>query len=424
MLILPSSAALLNRRGLLALAGAWGVSWGASLLSPRQARARGLERPTSLLTIWLSGGPSQLETWDPHPGSVIGGDTQAIDTSLPGVQIAGFYPQLAEQLAHLNVLRSLVSKEGDHERGTYLVKTGYRPDPTLVHPAVGAIVAHERPNAEVRVPLHVSLNPRGWPARGGYLGDQLDAFKVFDPRGGLTNVKAQVDAQRQERRVAGLQVLEQAFRKGRHRATQPALHADTVRRALDMMGSEQLAAFEIDGEPEGVKSAYGDTSFGRGCLAARRLLERGVRAIEVTLDGFDSHVNNYETHKARGAELDPALATLVRELVERDLFQSTVLLVVGEFGRTPRINPAGGRDHWPGGFSCLLGGGGLQRGRVLGATDPTGERTQPERPIEIADLYATILETLGIDFTQEHLTPIGRPMAYSQGTPIEELLAG
>ncbi|MFM8289961.1 MAG: DUF1501 domain-containing protein, partial [Planctomycetaceae bacterium] len=155
-----------------------------------------------------------------------------------------------------------------------------------------------------------------------------------------------------------------------------------------------------------------------------RLLERGVRAIEVTLDGFDSHVNNYETHKARGAELDPALATLVRELVERDLFQSTVLLVVGEFGRTPRINPAGGRDHWPGGFSCLLGGGGLQRGRVLGATDPTGERTQPERPIEIADLYATILETLGIDFTQEHLTPIGRPMAYSQGTPIEELLTG
>jgi len=413
-----------SRREVLAWAGAWGVSWGGTLLAPRHARARGSERPTSLLTIWLAGGPSQLETWDPHPGSAVGGDTKGIATRLEGVQIAEFYPQLAEQLAHLNVLRSLVSKEGDHERGTYLLKTGYRPDPTLVHPAVGAIVAHELPNTDVRIPLHVSLNPRGWPARGGYLGDQLDAFKVFDPRGGLTNVKAAVDATRQERRVAGLQVLEQGFRRGRQRAPQPALHAETIRRALEMMDSEQLAAFEIEGEPEAVRKAYGESSFGRGCLAARRLLERGVRAIEVTLDGFDSHVNNHETHKARGAELDPALATLVQELVERDLLQSTVLLVIGEFGRTPRINPAGGRDHWPGGFSCLVGGGGLQRGRVLGATDPTGERTEPERPIEVGNLYATILETLGIDFTREHLTPIGRPMAYSQGAPIEELLGG
>ncbi|RPI84771.1 MAG: DUF1501 domain-containing protein, partial [Planctomycetaceae bacterium] len=400
-----------SRRDVLSLASSLGLSFLLPALGPTQARARGEERPRSLITVWLAGGPSQLETWDPHPGTTIGGDTGAIDTRIEGLRIADWYPRMAEEIHHLNVIRSMVSKEGDHERGTYLVKTGYRPDPTLVHPSVGAILAHQLPNSKVQIPLHISLLPSQWPARGGFLGDQFDAFKVFDPQSGLANVTRRVEDPRQDRRTRGLEVVEQAFRRGRRPQSDATLHQDTVRRALDMMGSEQLSAFQVEREPEAVRAAYGRTAFGTGCLVARRLLEEGVRAIEVSLDGFDSHANNHEIQKARAQSLDPALAALVHDLVERDLFDSTILLCIGEFGRTPSINGLAGRDHWPTGFSCLVGGGGLQRGLVIGATDPTGERKEPADPIEVPDLYATILESLGVDYAREVITPVGRPMA-------------
>lgn len=413
----------ITRRDVLALASGLGLSFAVPALAPRVAQARGPERPRSLITIWLAGGPSQLETWDPHPGTSIGGDTTAIDTKVSGLKIAEWYPRMAEQIHHLNVIRSMVSKEGDHERGTYMVKTGYRPDPTLVHPSVGAILAHELPNDQVQIPLHISLLSSPWPARGGFLGDQFDAFKVFDPQSGLANVAGRVDETRQSRRIQGLDLVEKSFRRGRRLQSDATLHRDTVRRAIDMMGSEQLSAFQVDQEPDAVREAYGKTPFGTGCLVARRLLEQGVRAIEVSLDGFDSHANNLETQKARAESLDPALAALVHDLAERDLFDSTILLCLGEFGRTPQINPLAGRDHWPTGFSCLVGGGGLHRGLVIGETDPTGEKKDPADPIEVPDLYATILESLGVDYAREVITPVGRPMALCAGSPIDRLLA-
>jgi uncharacterized protein (DUF1501 family) len=223
--------------------------------------------------------------------------------------------------------------------------------------------------------------------------------------------------------LQGLELVERAFGARRGQAVDATQHRQTIQRAVEMMDSSQLAAFEIDRESEEVRQRYGDTRFGRGCLVARRLLEEGVRAIEVTLDGFDSHVNNFETHKARAETLDPALASLVADLVERDLFDSTLLVCLGEFGRTPSINPLGGRDHWPSGFSCLVGGGGLRRGVVLGETDPTGQKLEPANPIEVPDLYATLYEAFGVDFTREYQTPIGRPMAICAGQPIEALLA-
>ncbi|MCY2968441.1 MAG: DUF1501 domain-containing protein, partial [Planctomycetota bacterium] len=264
-----------TRRDVLTLASSLGLSFLLPALGPKLARARGEERPKSLITIWLAGGPSQLESWDPHPGTRIGGDTEAIDTRLPGLRIAEWFPRMAEEIHHLNVIRSMVSKEGDHERGTYMVKTGYRPDPTLVHPSIGAILAHELPNPQLQIPLHISLNPSQWPGRGGFLGDQFDAFKVFDPKSGLANVNRRVDDARQTRRTKGLEIVEQSFRRGRRLQADGTLHQDTVQRALDMMGSEQLAAFQVDKEPEEVREAYGKTQFGMGCLVARRLLEEG-----------------------------------------------------------------------------------------------------------------------------------------------------
>ena len=191
---------------------------------------------------------------------------------------------------------------------------------------------------------------------------------------------------------------------------------------MAMMTSDQLKAFIVDDEPAAVRAAYGDSSFGRGCLVARRLVETGVRAVEVTLQGFDSHADNFDAHTTNAAVLDPAFASLMRDLVQRDLLRSTVVLCIGEFGRTPNINPLDGRDHWPTGFSCLVGGGGLKSGIVIGSTDPDGAKKDPSDPVKVADLYATIFSALGVDFRKEVITPIGRPMAYCEGQPIEQLL--
>jgi hypothetical protein len=411
----------LTRRDILRLASATGLAWLLPALEGRAIERRGADRPKSLIVLWLAGGPSQLETWDPHPGTVIGGETQAIDTTIPGVQFAADYPQVAQQAQHLAVLRSLVSKEGDHERGTYLLKTGYRPDPTLIHPSLGAIAAHEVPDPTVEIPLFVSLGNSPFPSRGGFLGDQFDPYRIFQAGRKGQNLEARVGDKRQQRRLQGLQLASQAFQRGRSQRVAETLHQHTIDAALRMMTSPQLKAFSFDEEPQAVQAAYGDSDFGRGCLIARRLVETGVRAVEATLNGFDTHADNFTGHTLRAKMLDPALATLVTELRERDLWQSTVVLVIGEFGRTPKINPASGRDHWPSGFSCLVGGGGLRGGIVLGATDAMGEKTEPEHPIQVADLYATILQALGVDFGRELITPIGRPMKLSEGTPLAAL---
>jgi len=169
--------------------------------------------------------------------------------------------------------------------------------------------------------------------------------------------------------------------------------------------------------------AYGDSRFGRGCLVARRLVETGVRAIEVSLGGFDTHANNHAGHETNAKILDPAFATLIKDLKEKDLLDSTVILCIGEFGRTPTINALDGRDHWPTGFSCLLGGGGLASGVVIGETDPTGEKHKPTDPVEVNNLVATILKAVGVDYEKELISPIGRPLQLSDGTAIDKLFA-
>jgi hypothetical protein len=412
----------LSRRELLYAAAGLGLSWLLPTLEGRAVERRGSERQKSLIVLWLAGGPSQLETWDPHPGTRIGGPTQAIDTTLRGVQIAKEFPRVAEQLQHWAVLRSLVSKEGDHERGTYALKTGYRPDPTLIHPSLGAIAMHELPDPKVEIPLFVSMGSEPFPSRAGYLGDQYDPYRIFEAGRNGQNLHSRVEDERQQRRLKGLGLVSSAFQHGRTRRVDNTLHQHTVDAALRMMTTPQLKAFSLDEESAAVKTAYGDTDFGRSCLIARRLVETGVRAVEVSLDGFDTHADNFTGHTLRAAKLDPAIAALTQELRDRDLWQSTVVLVIGEFGRTPNINPASGRDHWPTGFSCLLGGGGLRGGRVIGATDPEGVKKDPENPIQVADLYATILQTLGVDFGRELITPIGRPMKLCEGKPLPALL--
>lgn len=422
-LLHPHSTAT-TRRDVLRLAAGLGLSFLLPALDLRAARERGPRRQKSLITLWMAGGPSQLETWDPHPGTRIGGGTRDMATPVSGLRIASLFPQMAEEIGALSVVRSLISKEGDHERGTYYLKTGHRPDPTVTHPALGAIAANELPDSHVEIPLHVSLGGGEWPARGGFLGAEYDAFRIFDPGRNVQNMRQPVDNERQRRRLENLEIASQAFCTSHPLAAARTLHRETIDRALTMMSSEQLRAFDLADEPAAARAAYGDTQFGRGCLVARRLVEEGVRAVEVTLDGFDTHANNFEGHRHNAAILDPAFASLIRDLKQRDLLDSTIVLCIGEFGRTPSINPLDGRDHWPTGFSCVVGGGGLRSGIVIGGTDPAGVASEPSDPIQVQDLFATILHVLGIDPEQFVDTPVGRPIRYSDGTPIARLLPG
>ena len=405
-----------NRRNILGSMAALGLSFSLPAMSARAAEKRKTERPKSLITLWMNGGMSQLETWDPHPGGSQGGDAKTIGTSVDGLQICDFLPQMAEQMHNVTLVRSLISTEGEHARGTAFVKTGYRLEPTLVYPALGAIAACKLPDHNVEIPPHVSLGGNNFFPRGGYLGNEWDAFRVFRPGESLNNLKSGVADERQSRRLKGLDILSRRFAQGRPTVNRDTLHSDTVKRALAMMTSEQLKAFEVGDESKNVLAAYGDSRFGRGCLVARRLVEGGVRAVEVVLDGFDTHVNNHNGQKDQAGILDPAFATLLTELKDRDLLDSTIVLCISEFGRTPSINPAGGRDHWPHWFPAVIAGGGFQAGLVLGETPAhveiqSGEKAKysPSDPISVSTLYATVMHAMGIDYEEEILTPIGRP---------------
>jgi uncharacterized protein (DUF1501 family) len=235
-------------------------------------------------------------------------------------------------------------------------------------------------------------------------------------------VKSSLAASRYHQRMQGLSVIEQAFARGREKQAQATLHRDTVERAHIMMNSQQLKAFDVKDEPNELRAGYGDTPFGRGCLAARRLIETGVRCVEVTLGGWDTHTKNHETVRELLKTLDPAFAALVADLRKRGLLDRTIVLCAGEFGRTPKINPLAGRDHWPHGFSVALAGGGLKGGRVIGATDPAGSKNV-EKLQTVGNVHATILAALGLDPHKVNVAPSLRPIRLADGEAIGELLA-
>jgi uncharacterized protein (DUF1501 family) len=409
-----------DRRSFLRLAGLSWLTPVGQLLAAEAERSR--QPAQSIILLWLGGGPSQLETFDPHPDTKIASGTKAIGTAVPGIKLALGFEQLADQMDSVALIRSMMSKEGDHERGTYLMKTGYRPDPTVEHPTIGAICCHELPVGKTDIPRHISILTGQWPSRGGFLGGEFDAFQAGDPQGALPDVTAGDPAARDLARVRDLEVLERTFARGRNSRVDATLHRETLARARVMMGSEQLKAFDVSQEPASVRAEYGDTPFGRGCLAARRLTEVGVRCVEVTLDGWDSHVNNHAIQAGGVKKLDPAFAALLRDLKRRKLFARTIVICCGEFGRSPKMNLTGGRDHWPTGYSLALAGGGLRGGVAIGETDPEGIK-DPTKPATIEQVHATVLTALGLDPAKENVAPAtGRPIKLSQGKPIQELL--
>lgn len=425
----------LNRRTILKAAGLSGLSW-LTPLATTLARAdekAPRAKAKSLIVLWMEGAPSQLETFDPHPDTEIAAGSKARKTNAGSIRLGEGLQQVAEQMDSISLVRAVTSKEGDHERAIYNIKTGFRPDPTLIHPAVGSVICHQLPDEKgkiVDIPRHISILPASIPGRGGYLGDKFDAFKVFDPLQPIPDVRARVGDSRNESRIENLKFMDQQFLKGRsnNRVIGEKLKSSNLDSALAMMSSEQLEAFDVSKVPKADRMKFGDTPFGRGCLAAIRLIEKGVRCVEVTLTGWDTHANNHQLQAGRIDILDPAFASLISELKKRDLLDTTMVVCGGEFGRTPWVNPVGGRDHWPHGFTIAMAGGGIKGGRAIGETDPNPKRDS--KPTEnlvnshsVEDIHATIFHAIGIDYKKELDTPVGRPMKICEGKPILDLMS-
>lgn len=416
-----------TRREMLGLGAVAGLNWLTPLaraLAVADERKRDSRPARSVILLWMAGGPSQLETFDPHSDKPIAYGGKSIQSAIRGVRVGAGLERCAGVLDEVTLVRSVVSKEADHERAVYQIKTGYRPNPTVVHPAIGAVICHEIEDPGFDIPRHISILPEQWPSRGGYLGAQHDAFLVNDPKGPVQDIHPAVPDSRLAQRMKDLEVIERAFAVGRSPRLESGrtLHRHTMNRALKIMSSAQLAAFDVMQASAVQRAAYGETPFGRGCLAALRLIESGVRCVEVTLSGWDTHVNNHSLQSDRIRVLDPALAALIRDLKQKDLLDSTLVLCGGEFGRTPKLNALEGRDHWPYGFSLVLAGGGIRRGFVKGSTDPEGTSKEPMDPVRVEDIHATIQHAMGIDPAKELVTPVGRPLALSEGRVIRDLL--
>jgi hypothetical protein len=421
------------------LAGALGVSFSGWL--PRMARAAEGRTDRACILLWMAGGPSQTDTFDLKPGHANGGPYQEIETAVPGIRFSQHLPGLAGQMQDLAIIRSMSTTEGDHDRGTRLMMTGYRPIAAGIdYPVLGSIVAKELGRTDNELPNFVSLSPfRSLDLGAGFLGPDFAPLTVSgasdDP-----NARANLSidnlappdglaGESIEDRFALLDFLQDEF-GGQFKTDSVAAHRANYDRAIRMVRTQAKAAFKLDEEPEALRDAYGRNRFGQGCLLARRLVERGVPFVEVTLSavpgsgaGWDTHVENFTQVQALSAVLDPGWTTLMKDLRERGLLGSTLVVWMGEFGRTPQINNTNGRDHFPEAWSTVLGGAGIKGGQVVGATEPDGMKVK-DRPVSAAELQATICAALGIDPTKENVSREGRPIHIVEGgaQPIAELV--
>jgi hypothetical protein len=385
------------------------------------AGTAGEQKAEHVILFWNGGGMSHIDTWDPKPGRPTQGEFEPIDTSVPGVQISEIFPMLSQQMHHCALVRSIAGTQGAHGQATYNLQTSYTQTPNIRHPGIGSVVVHEKQKVG-DLPAYVTIS--GQAPKATYLGQRCEAYYVGQPgeQDPYLSFPEGITQTRGDKRLEILSRYNRQFATGKNAAPLAATET-AIGDAVKLMRSPALEAFELDTVPTTTLNRYGDTTFGRGALLAKRLIETGVRFVQVNRGGFDTHTNNFTAMRGHGTAMDPALASLVEDLAESGMLKKTLIVMLSEFGRTPRINPDAGRDHWPNVFSCFLAGGGIKGGQVVGTSDVDG--MQPDqRPVPVADLHATICHALGIDPNKEVLTPLQRPMKLvDNGQPVQELFA-
>ncbi|MDR3634461.1 MAG: DUF1501 domain-containing protein [Isosphaeraceae bacterium] len=402
--------------------------------------------------LWMSGGPSQMDTFDLKPGHENGGPFKAIDTAAAGVKISEHLPKLAREMNDVAVIRSMSTKEGDHGRATFNLRTGYLPQGPIQYPTLGSLVAKELEPDDGELPGFVSIAPYRFVSPGayapGFLGPQYAPLVVGEidiaslqagTQGYGPNLKVDdlerpegVSLAQADARLALLDGLEGEF-VSRHAGVSAVTHRTAYARAVRMMRSPAVRAFDLEREDPRLRDAYGRSSFGQGCLLARRLVQQGVPFVEVTLSGipgqpggldWDTHQRNFESVRRLSEVLDSAWSTLLRDLRAHGLLDSTLVVWMGEFGRTPKINPQGGRDHFPNAWTTVLSGGGIKGGQFVGRTSADGSKVE-ERAVTVPDFLATVCQALGIDPRKQNMSDVGRPIRIvdPKAKPIAELLA-
>ena len=393
-----------------------------SLGSAIQANAAEMKKKRkSAVLLWMSGGPPTIDIWDLKPGAPTGGPFQPISTT-GDMQICEHLPMMAKQMKNMSIVRSMSTREADHSRGRYYMHTGFVPNPNIEHPSYGSVIAHEvmdqRP--ELEIPPFVSIGGAG--AGPGFLGMAWSPFSVSS-NGRVRNLSMKLEDQRLMQRMAALQMIESGFSK-KTNDTPASEHAKVLDKTLALMTSDQMKAFKVDEEPTEVKERYGTDNFGQGCLLARRLVEAGVPFVEVDLGGWDLHNNVHATLKdTKLPQVDRAMSALVEDLEQRGLLEDTVVMWMGEFGRTPRINQNAGRDHFARAWSCVVGGGSLNGGVAVGDTGRDGTAVESE-PYSSEDLMTTVCKGLGISTETTFTSKNGRPMKIAGGGKlISELVA-
>ena len=385
----------------------------------------------SMILLWMDGGPSQFDTFNPKIGSKNQGPATAIDTIVPGIQFADFWPQTAKIADRLAVIRSMRTTEAEHDRAITLVRTGYGPNPAVRYPTFGSLVAKEREDAEYDFPAFVRIGKPRIKTRdvdAGIIGVRYSSFNV-DQAGTLPpNVLPVVGESVLRRRLSLTEKLDAEFAAA-GAAKEVAEKRSVYDRTARFVTSPRLSTFDLDREAPEMRDAYGRTDFGQGCLLARRLVEQGVSFVEVISTGgrndagWDTHNNGFRDQPYLCAESDPALATLILDLEQRGMLENTLVVWMGEFGRTPKIKPDGGRDHYSKGWPVVLAGGGIKGGQVIGATDADGIDVT-ERPIGIQDLFCSFCKVLDIDAHKEYYTADARPIKLvSGGEVVSELFS-
>ncbi len=379
-----------------------------------------------VILLWLAGGASQLETWDPKPGRPTGGPFMPISTNVPGVEISELLPKMSQRMQNTAIIRSLSTGIGDHGGGAALMETGRRKEQGLQYPDLGAIIARELGRADSQVPDYVSFYTSTEGRRkgtSGFLGARFAPMFLSDSMipPNIRRLEAVSEIDHRER--ADLRdLLARRFTRGRQsRNNVLGSHTSAYQRVRGIMASEKL--FNIEDEPTAVREKYGPTQFSQQCLVARRLIEAGVPFVKVARAWWDSHGQNFETHQELCADLDHSMSVLLDDLEERGLLEKTLVITLAEFGRTPKINPSLGRDHFANAWSTSLSGCGIKGGSVYGKTDADGQ-TVAEGKIGAGQLFATIFKALGIDHEKEYF--IGaRPLPISDfgAKPIDEVLA-
>lgn len=391
-----------------------GVSLSVPFL-PRGAKAQEGAKAKNLIYIYLSGGMTHLDTFDPKRGDVMG-DTEVIDTNVDNMKMGMHLKELAKMGDKLAVINSMFSTNGAHEQGQYIMRTGYEKRATIVHPTVGPWASTLLGESGGVLPDSVVIGSST--SNAGFMEPRLSPLPIADPAGGVPNTNLIVEGDRFARRMEMAQKLGKKFVE-KYKCTGPESYVEYYNQANKLLSSDELSVFDISGESN--RADYGEGRLGQGCLLARKLVEKGVRVVEVVSGGWDMHVDVSTGTASKIPELDKAVSTLLKDLDSRGLLDSTLVAIGTEFGRTPDINMNSGRDHYPAAYSCVLAGGGIKGGTVYGETDGSGKKVKSD-PVKPEDFLATIGYAMGMNLEEVVYSPTQRPFTFAdKGKPVTAL---